>query len=78
MKRSVTIIQKSILDLQKRLRKIQDKCVHINFEKEHGANTGNYDCKDIYWTDFHCLDCDKRWSEDGTLSNHKYSKENKA
>lgn len=74
MKRSVTIIQKSILDLQKRLGKIQDNCIHVHFEKKHDSNTGNYDGHDRYWTYFHCLDCDKRWTEDGSLSNHKYAK----
>lgn len=67
MKKSVENIYKEIEALEKRIEKIQNKCRHENVLKEHHGNTGNWDPNDdCYWTDFHCPDCDKRWSEDGT------------
>jgi hypothetical protein len=67
MKKSVGKIKASIYNLELRLRNIQEKCLHIRAEKKHGASTGNYDpSSDRYWTDFHCLECDKRWHEEGS------------
>jgi hypothetical protein len=67
MKKSVGKIKASIYDLELRLRNIQEKCAHARVEKKHGASTGNYDpSDDRYWTDFHCLECDKRWHETGS------------
>ena len=67
MKKSIGVIKKSIFELELRLRKIQDNCTHARVEKEYGASTGNYDpSADRYWTKFHCLECDKRWSEEGS------------
>ena len=67
MKKSIGVIKKSIFELELRLRKIQDNCKHDRTEKEWGASTGNYDpSSDRYWTKFHYLECDKRWSEEGS------------
>lgn len=45
----------------------QSQCPHGDVTKTHKSNTGNYDpSADCYWTDFHCNDCDKRWSEEGS------------
>lgn len=50
--------------LKKQISNYQNKCQHKNTEHEHGANTGNWDpSNNIYWTTYHCLDCNKRWTE---------------
>lgn len=54
--------------IEKKIEAFQEKCKHVRVEKKHGANTGNYDpSADCYWTDFKCLDCNKRWREDGSV-----------
>lgn len=46
---------------------IQEECTHPMVVKTHRASTGNYDpSADCYWTDMHCPDCDKHWSEEGS------------
>ena len=66
MKKSIGKIRASILNLEMRLHKIQERCIHLRVEKKHEASTGNYDSPNRYWTDFHCLECDKRWTEKGS------------
>ena len=51
--------------LNEQLIALQDTCRHENVEKKYRSNTGNYDpTADCYWIDFHCPDCEKRWSRD--------------
>jgi hypothetical protein len=46
-------------------RDLQSICTHPNATKKYSSNTGNWDRgQDSYWIDWHCLDCDKRWSTD--------------
>lgn len=47
--------------LNEELKILQSECPHSNKKETHGSNTGNLD-DNIYWTDFHCLDCDKKWT----------------
>ena len=56
-------LQKKILNYNLKIKEYQDNCKHANVTKDHGANTGNYDLHNIYWTNFHCLDCDLRWKK---------------
>jgi len=64
---SVKGIKSSIHKLEKRLFHIQEKCKHEKVKKTYHSDTGNFDPSyDHYRTDFHCLFCDKRWSEEGT------------
>ncbi len=60
-------LRKEIDKIYKRIHRLQESCKHKHVTKKHGSNTGNYDpTQDCYWTDFTCLDCDKRWTEDGS------------
>jgi hypothetical protein len=44
---------------------LQKECPHIKLTKKYGANTGNYDpSADSYWIDWHCTDCDSKWTTD--------------
>lgn len=64
---NISKLYKEIEILEARIKDIQNKCPHESIIKEHHGDTGNYDPRDdSYWTDFHCLDCDKRWTEEGT------------
>jgi len=54
--------------IEKKIKTFQHKCKHVNIEKKHEANTGNYDpSSDCYWTHIKCLDCDKRWTVNGSV-----------
>jgi hypothetical protein len=67
MNPEVNSIKISLEALKQALEDIQSKCSHLQVEKTHGGDTGNYDpSNDHYWTEFHCLVCDKRWTEDGS------------
>lgn len=46
--------------INKRIQDFQSKCPHLCVTKTPGAITGNLD-DNVYWTDHHCQDCDKRW-----------------
>lgn len=64
-KRSIVFINQELERLQKRKAVIQNRCAHANRTYKAGSSTGHYDpSDDIYWKDFHCPDCDKRWTED--------------
>lgn len=44
-------------------RMLQQDCQHPNVTKKHRSDTGNWDrSQDSYWTEWHCPDCDKRWT----------------
>lgn len=53
--------EKQIENIKKKIKELQDSCPHVNCDEKHDSNTGNYDLVDMYWSIFHCLDCDKRW-----------------
>ncbi len=61
-----------ILEHTKLINHIQDTCKHPEdkVEYKNKSDTGNWDNNDSYWADYHCLRCDKRWSDD----QHKYPK----
>lgn len=62
--KQVEILESQILDLQNKIKLIQYKCAHKNVVKKYGSNTGNLsEVDDLYWTDFSCPNCKKRWSE---------------
>lgn len=61
---NANIIQKKIEELQEKLKILQLECGHTEAIQKPGSNTGNYDpSADIYWIDFYCPDCLKKWSE---------------
>lgn len=65
IKRRVATILKTASTLKGELASLQKKCKHPVVSKVYRADTGNYDPScDSYWIDCHCLNCDKRWSED--------------
>lgn len=62
------VLQQKRNNLAMKLRLLQNEvCSHPVVEKEHRVDTGNYDTNsDHYYTKFHCPDCDKHWTEEGT------------
>jgi hypothetical protein len=58
------VLTGQIAVLQQELKVHQEKCKHPERYRtyKYGANTGNYDptC-DVYWTDYHCELCLKKW-----------------
>jgi hypothetical protein len=70
----MTTIRKRYQQLQARIDRaregiaaLQQECPHANVEKQHRADTGNYDLSsDRYWTEFTCADCGHRWTEEGS------------
>ena len=64
----VTKLLSQISKAQKKIQCIQSICRHEKVEEKTGSNTGNYDpYADIYWIDYKCLICLKRWSKTKTL-----------
>jgi hypothetical protein len=58
-------IQKNITNWNKKLENLRATCTHPNTNIKHCGNTGNYDpMADCYWNEYHCFDCDKRWTID--------------
>lgn len=46
-------------------KQLQEACKHPGVVEKYCGNSGNYDpSADSYWIDYHCPDCDKRWTED--------------
>lgn len=44
---------------------VLDKCPHNKVTVKSRSNTGNYDpSSDSYWSEIHCLICDRGWTED--------------
>jgi hypothetical protein len=62
MKRSIIHLYKQRDQLNKRIAYIQSKCKHTNKEEAHGSRGDMGDGDLIFWTIYHCLDCDKHWS----------------
>lgn len=62
-----SLLTKLAQTIHRSIEDFQDHCPHKNTLKKHDASTGNYDpSNDCYWTNFHCLDCDKTWREEGS------------
>ena len=58
-------IQQKIKDLHLQLETLQNECTHVNLEKRHCSDRGNYDTSmDRYWIEYSCSDCGKHWTED--------------
>lgn len=54
-----------IENLRDEIKEIQESCLHQNATFKYDSDTGNWDkSQDRYWRDYHCPDCDKRWSVD--------------
>lgn len=63
----VTEIKQELEIKMQELANIRAECKHQDYTLKH------YDpLADCYWTDFTCNICDKRWSEYGSISKHKY------
>lgn len=63
IRRKYNTITKKIDILMQELQDLQTECPHNHVESKAGSNTGNYDpTANSYWTDFHCPDCEKKWT----------------
>lgn len=65
MKISTKIVKlkQKIGKINQEIADIQEQCPHDNLKLKRGGNTGNYDpSADCYWTDYHCPDCQKKWT----------------
>jgi hypothetical protein len=69
-------MDKTIVRLKAKIKKaleeisaFQEACPHPpqNVRYEYGANTGNYDRYESYWTTYYCSRCSKRWTVDGSI-----------
>lgn len=61
VKNSILKLRKQICNLEKEIKKIQDKCPHKNISEMHGSRR-DYEGGDlIFWTDYKCPDCGKSW-----------------
>lgn len=68
IREDVKNVQSRIASAQMTLSSIQEKCPHHGVTKTHCSDTGNYSASDNrYWTVFECPDCEKIWSEDGSV-----------
>lgn len=66
--------RKSIYEKQVRLSEelyeLQSICTHPTVTKQYRGSSGNYDpSNDGYWINWHCPDCDKRWTTDQSREN---------
>lgn len=56
-------IEQKMEKLRQELKQLQLNCPHVNFTKQYKGSTGNYDpSQDCYWIDYHCQDCNLKWS----------------
>lgn len=56
-------IIREIQELQEELEQHQEKCQHRKATFEYGSNTGDPYSLDLYWRDWICPTCKKRWRE---------------
>jgi len=50
--------------MQDKIFKMQSRCPHKDKISKKGSNTGNLsEVDDLYWTDYACCECGKRWTE---------------
>lgn len=60
-------IESNLQKYNQQLKVLQETCEHTGLQKQHKADTGNYDpSADRYWTEFTCPDCGKKWTEEGS------------
>lgn len=63
-------INVKIAKLSDQLVDLQMVCTHPDVTKQFRGDTGNYDPNaDSYWINWHCPDCDKRWTTDQDREN---------
>lgn len=56
-------ISDKVAKLSGQLWDLQAACSHPDVTKQYRGDTGNYDpSQDSYWINWHCSDCDKRWT----------------
>jgi len=64
MKSTIQTLYTRLGRINDMIKAAQERCKHINLIKTPHANTGNYDPhNDYYWYEYHCQDCNKRWTE---------------
>jgi hypothetical protein len=65
IKRKLASIKRREEKLSHELAKLQALCPHPNVISKREGSTGNWDRHDdCWWTNYHCPDCSKRWTED--------------
>ena len=63
IQRKYTTIMNKKAKLSIQLSELQELCTHPDITKQYRGDTGNYDpSQDSYWINWHCPDCDKRWT----------------
>jgi len=63
MSQRLILLRKKVQLICDEIVALQKECSHIHLTKKYGASTGNYDpSSDGYWLDWHCTDCDKKWT----------------
>lgn len=75
MTKQVESLLRTISKYSHKLKLIQNKCPHKNFDAHTYSSTGNFDpMDDKYWVVVRCLDCDKRMSFDSSEHRDEYVK----
>lgn len=70
VKRKRINILNKVNELTNQLAELQSVCNHPDVTKKFGGDTGNYDPNaDLYWIDWYCPDCTKRWTTDQSREN---------
>lgn len=63
IKRMRERIEHKIDKLNKELENLQNVCTHRDLTYKLRGDSGNWDrADDAYWIEWHCHDCDKRWT----------------
>jgi len=66
-------VAKARLAIQKaeeKLEAIRDTCPHYDSEYRNRGNTGSWDREDVFWREYECHDCGKRWQTDQAYENY--------
>jgi hypothetical protein len=64
-------LEARIAEIQILIKQLQGVCPHDNLTYKYGGDSGNYDrSQDEYWIDWHCNDCEKRWTTSQENSYH--------
>ena len=70
VRRKYKSITDKIDNLRSQLVDLQTVCPHTDVTKKFCGDTGNYDpSADLYWIDWYCPDCGKRWRTDQDREN---------
>lgn len=64
MNQEIKTLLATIKKAEARIRALRSKCAHANVKTKPGADTGNYDIPDMFWTELTCRECGARWDED--------------